>query len=266
MTFRAGKRHGDAAIWNQGKVQAGMRWEGDLEEGLFETFDESKRPAVRATFRGGLQHGETVHLDAAGRIVTRLPYQDGKVEGRRLDYYDNGRVREESNWKNDQLDGEPLRYDREGRLRERLAFRAGVQVGEPAAYDERGRLRGEPERRLHCGEIAGERGATKKSEVGEVGEAVEEERAAMIYNFQLHRITLILIVALLGVGGGLLFFSGLLVGVSWQVPRLAAAGTLAAAPGDRPARPTGPTWAAPRSSCRPASRGARCSGRDGARR
>lgn len=51
----------------------------------------------------------------------------------------------------------------------------------------------------------------------------------MIYNFQLHRITLILIVALLGVGGGLLFFSGLLVGVSWQLPQAAPGGTLAAA-------------------------------------
>lgn len=50
----------------------------------------------------------------------------------------------------------------------------------------------------------------------------------MIYNFQLHRITLILIVALLGVGGGLLFFSGLLVGVSWQLPKAAPGGTLAA--------------------------------------
>jgi cell division septation protein DedD len=52
----------------------------------------------------------------------------------------------------------------------------------------------------------------------------------MIYNFQLHRITLILIVALLGVGGGLLFFSGLLVGVSWQLPPAAAGGAVAAAP------------------------------------
>jgi cell division septation protein DedD len=51
----------------------------------------------------------------------------------------------------------------------------------------------------------------------------------MIYNFQLHRITLILIVALLGVGGGLLFFSGLLVGVSWQLPPAAPGGAVAAA-------------------------------------
>lgn len=50
----------------------------------------------------------------------------------------------------------------------------------------------------------------------------------MIYNFQLHRITLILIVALLGVGGGLLFFSGLLVGVSWQLPKAAPNGEIAA--------------------------------------
>lgn len=59
----------------------------------------------------------------------------------------------------------------------------------------------------------------------------------MIYNFQLHRITLILIVALLGVGGGLLFFSGLLVGVSWQLPPAAPGGGLAAAaaqPADGP--------------------------------
>lgn len=53
----------------------------------------------------------------------------------------------------------------------------------------------------------------------------------MIYNFQLHRITLILIVALLGVGGGLLFFSGLLVGISWQLPKPAADGPIAAAGG-----------------------------------
>ena len=51
----------------------------------------------------------------------------------------------------------------------------------------------------------------------------------MIYNFQLHRITLILIVALLGVGGGLLFFSGLLVGVSWQLPPAAPGGGVASA-------------------------------------
>jgi cell division septation protein DedD len=51
----------------------------------------------------------------------------------------------------------------------------------------------------------------------------------MIYNFQLHRITLILIVALLGVGGGLLFFSGLLVGVSWQLPPAAPGSAVAAA-------------------------------------
>lgn len=51
----------------------------------------------------------------------------------------------------------------------------------------------------------------------------------MIYNFQLHRITLILIVALLGVGGGLLFFSGLLVGVSWQLPPAAPGGGVAVA-------------------------------------
>lgn len=50
----------------------------------------------------------------------------------------------------------------------------------------------------------------------------------MIYNFQLHRISLILIVALLGVGGGLLFFSGLLVGVSWQLAPGAVTTTAAA--------------------------------------
>lgn len=48
---------------------------------------------------------------------------------------------------------------------------------------------------------------------------------AMIYNFQLHRVTLVLIIALVGVGGGLLFFSGLLVGVSWQLEAKAPVAT-----------------------------------------
>jgi len=47
----------------------------------------------------------------------------------------------------------------------------------------------------------------------------------MIYNFQLHRVTLVLIIALVGVGGGLLFFSGLLVGVSWQLEAKAPVAT-----------------------------------------